>query len=580
MARRLRGSVRPVRLVLMALLVALPVHPALADPIVSITTVLQFETQDQSMWGTGPGQVQKGFVLPIVDIHESGEIGEITTLGGFIPNPKYLAWFTAYQACRGLFSDAICRNGATIPFVGHVGGLGNPPPQTVFVNLGKNGLELSYDVDITAGLKGDLIVDEGSVHVTYPTTATLTADQAIHTPGEIVRLAFGETAGIPTMSTEFANLDLSLKAFADLDVEATLEAYAANVGGTIEFDFDTHGPVEQELFGASIGDGQIGIRVFGFEKDFDVAGGANVPGLKVKYPPADPFDDNAGPFTISLADFKVQLPSLDTQSTAPYSTWDPDAFTILNTQMPGGVIDRNITDEDLTFFGDDSELVPIDVAKLDIDVDGILSVIPQPPIPLGLSAGIPLVVGVEGNLLDFDLGAILSIGQEMVFHPELWALLQFSEPVQIETTPGVFSPFSEYSVRAGETLSFLQPDGDLTIDSTYELRNSFSNLTQLFVTPVATIQVLQLALTGLAPSALDLDFNAALVHKVIPLTDPIPALTLCCDDPFLLAGFQTFEGGRLLLEASDAAEVPEPVTLVLLASGLAVAGLRRRRARR
>lgn len=579
MARDLRGSVRFARLALTAVLAALPLHSALAGPVTLTTAVLEFETQDQSMWGPGAGQVEKGFVLPIVDIHESGEIGEITTLGGFIPNPKYLAWFTAYQACRAVFSDAICRNGATIPFVGHVGGLGNPPPQTVFVDLGQNGLELSYDVDITAGLTGELIVDEGSVHVTYPTTATLTADQATHAPGEIVRLAFGETVGIPTMSTEFANLDLSLKAFADLDVEATLEAYAANVGGVIEFDFDTDGPIEQELFGISIGDGQVGIRVLDFEKDFDVAGGANIPGLKVKYPPADPFSD-AGPFTISLADFKVQLPSLDTPSTLPYSTWDEDAFTILNTQMPNGVIDRNISEDDLTLIGDDSELVPIDVAKLDIDVDGILSVIPQPPIPLGLSAGIPLVVGVEGNLLDFDLGAILSIGQEMVFHPELWMLLAFSEPVQIETTPGVFSPYSEYSLRAGETLSFLQPDGDLTIESSYELRNSFSNLTRLFVTPVATIQVLQLSLTGLAPSALDLDFNAALVHKVIPLTDPIPALTLCCDDPFLLGGFQTFEGQRLLLAASDATEVPEPGTLLLIASGLAVAGLRRRRASR
>ena len=542
---------------------------ASADPL-TVTDQLTFSTVDQSMWSPGDGDlVNKSFRVTLIDIDTGlSSLGEIFELSTSIPNPAFLAWRVAFNACRVAFSDSICRNGATIPFVGRVGGLGNPPAQTLSVDLGQNGLQITYDVDIEAGLEGAVVVDSGKVDVTYPTTATLQADKPFYLPGDLVTLTFAELAGVPTMSTEFSDLDLSFGAWGSVDASAVLEAYVASLGGVLPlFDVDTD--FKREIFGVSLGQGEVGLRLAGLDPIIvDTTGGLNVKTFSVKYPPAPP-EGEAGPFNISLADFQLQVPNLDTP---PHSTWDPVAKALTNTQLP---IDRGIADEgDLNLIGSGAGFHPTDFAKADIDIDGILGA--TQGVILGLSAGIPGVVGVEGNLLDFDLGAFFGIGQTMTFQPAVDAILAFSAPVWVETSPGVFTEVTTHRMQPGDAFSFLHPGGDLTISPSYELDNTFTNITDLMISPVATLQALQLRLSGLVANQLGAGFNAALVHHVMPLADPVAAARLGNTEPFTLGGFSTLSGTDLVL-SSSVQPVPEPTILALLALGVGTVARRRRR---
>jgi hypothetical protein len=538
---------------------ALP--PAFADPV-WVTEAVIFSTEDQSMWAPGQDAVlNKAFSVKLVDIDTGLQtIGEIDELSATLPNPKYLAWKVAYDACRVAFSDGVCRNGATLPFVGHVGGLGNAPPQKLNVSLGKNGLLLTYDLDLEAGFSGAMVVDGGKVDVSYPTDITLQADKAAYAPGELVTLSLSEIAGIPTMATEFSDFDASLSAFGKFDAYAAIEAYLAGAGGVAEI-VDVETMFVQELFGASIGNAEIGLRIFGEQAaTIDTTGGIGTNIFKVKYPP-DP--TGSQPFRISLADFQIQVPDLDTP---PNSSWDGTSIT--NTQLP---IDRGIADDDdLVLIGGGAGFHPTDFGKIDIDVDGILTATGVLPIPLGLSASL------EGNLLDFDLGAFFGLGQTMTFTPLLTAQLNFSTPVLVETSPDVFTSLSTYSLGAGELLSFRHPGVDLQIDPVYSLDNEFTNITEFLISPVATVRALQLSLSGLIAGAIGADFDAALVHHVISLGDPISAAQFPVANPFALEGFQSVAGSGLHLGA-DIQAVPEPSVLAVFVLGVGAAGRWRRR---
>jgi hypothetical protein len=573
-------TIRRVALVAFSLMLSFCHLPATFAVPLSVSQDLSFSTQDQSMWAPGDNDVvNKSFDAKIVNIHTGdqtfGEIGELSTS---IPNPAYGVWYAAYHSCLALFSSSTCINGGNIPFVGHVRGLGSAPPTTLTVEVGKNGIQINYNVDVEAGLKGGVTLDGGKVSVNYPTQVTLQTDKDAYNPGDIVTLGWSENVGTPSMTTDFSNLDLSLSAYASLDAVSSLDAYLGGLGttdGPLSLTDIHTGLLQRELFGASVGDGGIGVRIFG--KDplvFDTTGGIGANIFSVDFPPeeVDPF------LRIPLADFQVQVPSLDTQGVPPDSTWDGNVIT--NTQLP---IDRNVNaDSDLTLIGGGAGFTRTDFAKADVDVDGLISVasiVAEAPVVFGLTAGIPGLLSGEGNLIDFDLGAFFGFGQTMTFDPNLQISLKFSEPIQVETPSGLQQVDSVDLGSAKELKLVFPDDGLLEITPTYSLDNLFTNLTQFLISPVASLSVLELKLSGLIPTSLGVDFDAALVQQVIPLADPIPAATLGSSSPFKLEGFNTVEGNSLRL-AALAPTVPEPATLALTVLGLALLVISRRRVTR
>lgn len=234
---------------------------ATAGPVM-LTDILEISIPDQSQWGAGtvvpPGQWE----LKLVNVHEDVTIGEIVQAGVTIKNPAHIAWQTAYNACRVAFSHNVCINGATIPFVGHVGGLGTAPAATITVPLGKNGLELDASLDLEAGFFGNFGLKEGTFSVDYSAAVALTSEQASYVPGQVATITFAETAPEAiTMATNGAQVEFNVGAFVDVDVDASMEIWAAGLGGPLDLvDLDT-GRVDVDLFNAYIGDSGIHLDV-------------------------------------------------------------------------------------------------------------------------------------------------------------------------------------------------------------------------------------------------------------------------------------------------------------------------------
>ena len=215
-----------------------PVSEPRALPLTASDS-MTFVTEDQSLWGPGTDPVlQKDFTAKIIDVDTGPHtIGYIDDNVSSLPNPAYLAWQVAYNSCRLVYSQDTCIHGGTINLgftTIKIKGVGTAPPSTVAVSLGKNGLELTYDIDVEAGFEGGVTLDGGKVDVSYPTLAGLQTAQDSYAMGQMVTVKTFETLnGTPTMSTEFSDIDASFRAYADLDVYALLEAYLVGAGGPL-----------------------------------------------------------------------------------------------------------------------------------------------------------------------------------------------------------------------------------------------------------------------------------------------------------------------------------------------------------
>jgi hypothetical protein len=308
---------------------------------------------------------------------------------------KRAAYDTAFATCRLTFSSSVCRNGQSgrVP----VPALGSAPDKYLDTNIDtRTGAQITGNVDGRAGLELGIAIDSGSADATVSYQANLEIpDTTVLAPGATLSLnPNSQLAGTNSLTTSFANLELSLDTVLEVSGDVTAEACFIPAGckssGT-PFDIDVRAPILS--FNE---DGEGAIEFLG------------VPPSALNIPIPDGFPialDVAG-----VADVTLHLPR-------------PDA---------SGGLDP-ATDR-LTARGQD------DLLDLILDIDNIAATaagVPglfEPEIP-------PLAIGaLELGSFGFDIinvgvGPTIDLVQEFELSPTLYVNLAFDTEVEVNGVP-------------------------------------------------------------------------------------------------------------------------------------------------
>lgn len=209
-----------------------------------------------------------------------------------------------------------------------------------------------------------------------------------------------------------------------------------------------------------------------------------------------------------------------------------------------------------------------DLIKLTVDLDGLALA------PLGLpGGGVSVNAGIfniSADLIDVDMGPILTVVQNFEFSPTLWVDLAFDVPVMVA---GLLDPVMSLSAAWDSLPDFALLFPETFVTPTFSLRGIFSNDTLLGVDGIFELAVLQASL-GLEAFGLSLDLG-----QLGPLFGLSERGNLFNTPPlfsndFSLAGFNSVLGQSFLLSAR---QVPEPGMLALFGIGLLALGVIRRR---
>ncbi len=382
-------------------------------------------------------------------------------------------------------------------------------------------VKLTGGLDI--GLDGFFNIGGATVDVDYLTDITVTtsgvgaADINALTAGDHVLIGTShapDSSGI-AMSTEFSGIGAGLDFHFAMLAEANLKG---KVGGST---------VINKGFGIDI-DETVQVLRANFDAPSDTLQlalfGQTIPEL------------SHSNFEISYLDGSAYVPELNTgDPTDSFDDSDWNGERIKNSQLP---VDRSQGQTRIDFFR-----LGFDLAE---------AMVAQAYIPTDFKFGNDNI-GVEGTWISGKLEAYLGVAQKMTFTPTMKVDLNFldefglSTTAMVETRPGsgVFQNVSTKRINLGDEVEIIHPGGVLNIDTDYVVSGSFRNETDIYMSPAATIEVMDAKLKSSVGNT-----SFTVYRESFPFSAPVPMGSMF-DRTFSLDGFSEVDGSDLSLTASS-----------------------------
>lgn len=479
---------------------------------------LAFQSNDQSMWGAGNASGLNIDRFLGVEWDESASVGGIT--GGIIettvpvPHPHLPSGWE----CHGfLCSGGHFHNPGSI----HIHEVAGPSVDT------RTGGSVSVATDGKVGFQFGLTADSGSVDTSVQFDANLLVPDAIN-QGDFFNLNPSSSVAGGQLDTNFPELTVGLDAIVGVRASATAMACVPPFGCTAEASTGQLGFADQTIPIISFNDpGSPGqIKVLGA---------------------LDP--------TLFQFDSEISIPGASGGSLGGVTVHVPDI------NATGGV-----TGNKLTASGGD------DLIKLTADLDGLaLAPLGLPGGGVGFNAGI---LAASADLIDIDMGPIMTILQNFEFTPTLIVDLVFDSAVQIA---GFLSPQTLWSGAWSALPDIALLSTSTLVTPTFSIQGLFQNETALGIDGIFQLDILKAAF---ALEAFGLSFD---LGEVGPLFQILERTNLFSTPPlfseiFELGGFNRVQGESFLLSAliDPPAGLTEPGSLGLLLLGFGVLLLMRR----
>jgi hypothetical protein len=522
--------------------------------------LLVFDATGQSIWKSGPGTV-----LAASAFLGSQWTNSTAGVGGFVgdfstvsvnTNPAWWAWRACRETINFLCGSEPSRGTVTTDIDTRTGA------RVDLTTSGRFGIEYGYTVNSGT-------IDAKAI---YAVSAALPATVKA---GEYFQLNTASALDSGSISTQSPWVEFYVDAIAQLSGSVTGQACLITYGcagpasvalpptnleqNILRIDLNSIKILDEFLPPDNPGDPsrplaeiKLANQTLTLQAALDATG---APGFKLTSSQFT-FVDTTPPtpdVTIDLASIEFKLPYIETSGVA--------------SQMPvGGALTDVITSD-----GRD------DIAKLRLDVDGLVFALGQgsiPPLGIGvdlLDSG-PFKIGMQLDALDIDIGPDVGITQDFELVPTLMVDFAFSAPVMIA---GMADPQTSWR-GAWNSFPEIALLGSTTFMPTFWIEAWLTHTIGLDLGLTGTLDVYKFSFSAEAGGVKILESNPLSLNQLLGLGNTLFSTSKLAvpiwDERFLLEGFGEFRAASFAI-----ATVPTPgtVALLLVAVGT-LAGTRRR----
>lgn len=539
--------------------------PAAHAAVMYDAGALNFESTNQSMWGSGSAYVNSNSVF--VGTQWSNKTATIGGIAGdantvIIPgtNDYTIRWFEPRINLGFTSIGCGCTRSKTIAGI---------PPVTADT---RTGAEINLHTSGKVGLEFGYTIDSGSINTTANFNASAIVPDQIQA-AQYFSLNTASVLGSGTIQSQSPKVEAYMSAIMQLsgsiDAQACLVPFGCSAKGTAALPtIDLNQRILsvdpnsiKVLDGAGPGGAPIAETTL-FNQSLTLEGGLSatlVPGFK-------------------LTTLNGAATIVNTMPPVPSVTADMAELTV---QLPDIATSGSGSNAPITSSGRD------DVLSAQVDLDGMATMFAGLP-PTGLNFDLidtPVFkIGASLDLIDVDAGPVLGLAQDFEFSPTLMTTINFSNPVEIA---GMIGPQTSWTGKWSD-LPAIAISQTTTANPVFWIDAFLTNNMGLDLGLEGTMDLLKLGATASVGGIDVLGLNPLSLNNLLGLDNTLfstdKLLFDIFSDTFGLGGFDQIQGSPILLAlATDPGQggnlVPEPGTLWLALAVLIGWGATQRRGR-